>query len=149
MSLLALGDSSTRDDLQRRMRVSCGCGQIRDCCFSRAAAVTSSLDSLRAAAPCARLLFMALVAIGSSGWRTTAAAYAPLHYIACGGFCWCAPSPCHFGQPCGSICTAILGSWQLASVSGCSRHRHLALWRARLQLLVAHRFSPPIPGGVL
>ncbi|CAI5524895.1 unnamed protein product [Closterium sp. Naga37s-1] len=112
------------------MCVSCGCGQIRDCCFGRAAAVTSSLDNLRAAAPCARLLFMAPVAIGSSGWRTTAAACAPLHYIACGGFCWCAPSPCHFGRPCASD--------ELASVSGCSRHRHLALWRARLQLLVAH-----------
>ncbi|CAI5516625.1 unnamed protein product [Closterium sp. Naga37s-1] len=67
-------------------------------------------------------------------WRSaaaaTAAACAPLHYIACGGFCWCAPSPCHFGRPCASD--------ELASVSGCSRHRHLALWRARLQLLVAH-----------
>ncbi|CAI5537177.1 unnamed protein product [Closterium sp. Naga37s-1] len=113
MSWLALDDSSARDDLQRRMRVSCGCGQIRDCCFGRAAAVTSSLDNLRATTPCARLLFMAPVAIGSSGWRTTAAACAPLHYIACGGFCWCAPSPCHFGRPCGSICTAILGSWQV------------------------------------
>ncbi|CAI5519319.1 unnamed protein product [Closterium sp. Naga37s-1] len=30
------------------------------------------------------------------------------------------------------------GQIALASVSGCSRHRHLALWRARLQLLVAH-----------
>ncbi|CAI7732964.1 unnamed protein product [Closterium sp. NIES-54] len=106
MLWLALGDSIARDDLQRRMRVSCGCGQIHDCCFGRAAAVTSSLDSLRAAAPCAQLLFMAPVAIGSSSWRTTAAACAPLHYIACGGFC--------------------------------CRHRHLALWRARLQLLVAH-----------
>ncbi|CAI6008186.1 unnamed protein product [Closterium sp. NIES-65] len=27
---------------------------------------------------------------------------------------------------------------ELASVSGCSRHRHLALWPIRLQLLVAH-----------
>ncbi|CAI6001708.1 unnamed protein product [Closterium sp. NIES-64] len=83
MSWLALGDSSARDDLQRRMRVSCSRGQIRDCCFCRAAAVTSSLDNLRAAAPCVRLLFMAPVAIGSSGWRTTAAACARLHYIAC------------------------------------------------------------------
>ncbi|CAI7801439.1 unnamed protein product [Closterium sp. NIES-54] len=87
MLWLALGDSSAHDDLQRRMRVFCGCGQIRDCCFGRAAVVTSSLDILRAAAPCVRLLFMAPVAIGSSGWRTTAAACAPLHYIACGGFC--------------------------------------------------------------
>ncbi|CAI5991550.1 unnamed protein product [Closterium sp. NIES-65] len=64
------------------MRVSCSFGQIRDCCSCRAAAVTSSLDNLHAAALCARLLFMAPVAIGSSGWRTTAAACAPLHYIA-------------------------------------------------------------------
>ncbi|CAI5934465.1 unnamed protein product [Closterium sp. NIES-64] len=85
MSWLALGDS---DDLQCRMRVSCSFGQIRDCCSCRAAAVTSSLDNLHAAALCARLLFMAPVAIGSSGWRTTAAACAPLHYIARGGFCW-------------------------------------------------------------
>ncbi|CAI5931703.1 unnamed protein product [Closterium sp. NIES-64] len=102
MSWLALGDSSARGDVQRQMRVSCDCGQIRDCCFGRAAAVTSSLDNMRAAAPCARLLFMAHVAIGSSGWRTTAATCVPLHYIACGGFCRCAPSPCHFGRPCAS-----------------------------------------------
>ncbi|CAI7831644.1 unnamed protein product [Closterium sp. NIES-54] len=84
MLWLALGDSIAHDDLQRRMRVSCGCAQIRDYCFGRAAAVTSSLDNMRAAAPCAQLLFMAPVAIGSSGWRTTTAACAPLHYIACG-----------------------------------------------------------------
>ncbi|CAI7891750.1 unnamed protein product [Closterium sp. NIES-54] len=135
MLWLALGDSIAREDLQRRMRVSCGCGQIRDCCFGRAAAVTSSLDSLRAATPCARLLFMAPVAIGSSDWRTTAAACAPLHYIACGGFCWCAPSPCHFGRPCASVAASAL--------------RHLALgsswWRTAaapdgplLLLLAAH-----------
>ncbi|CAI7931078.1 unnamed protein product [Closterium sp. NIES-54] len=151
MLWLALGDSSARDDLQRWMRVSCGCGQIRDCCFGRAAAVTSSLDSLRAAAPCARLLFMAPVAIGSSGWRTTATACAPLHYIACGGFCWCAPSPCHFGRPCASVAASAL--------------RHLALgsswWRTAaapggplLLLLAAHycyswRPTAATPGGPL
>ncbi|CAI5999840.1 unnamed protein product [Closterium sp. NIES-65] len=34
--------------------------------------------------------------------------------------------------------TCILCLDELASVSGCSRHRHLALWPTRLQLLVAH-----------
>ncbi|CAI7804433.1 unnamed protein product [Closterium sp. NIES-54] len=163
MLLLALGDSSAHDDLQRRMRVFCGCGQIRDCFFGRAAVVTSSLDSLHAAAPCARLLFMAPVAIGSSDWRTTAAACAPLHYIACGGFCWCVPSPCHFGRPCASVAASALrhlalGSererLQPASAPGTLARTSAAPGGAWLLLLAAHccyfwRLTTATPGGPL
>ncbi|CAI5994919.1 unnamed protein product [Closterium sp. NIES-64] len=132
------------------MRVSCGCGQIRDCCFGGAAAVTSSLDNLRAAAPCARLLFMAPVALGSNGWRTTAAACALLHYIACGGFCWCAPSPCHFGRPCANERERL----QPASAPGALACTCAAPGGAQLLLLSAHccyswQPTAATPGGPL
>ncbi|CAI6006950.1 unnamed protein product [Closterium sp. NIES-64] len=133
MSWLALGDSSARDDLQRRMRVSCSRGQIRDCCFCRAAAVISSLDNLRAAAPCVRLLFMAPVAIGSSGWRTTAAACAWLHYIASHGFLLTAKvTP-------GGSCIWYVSTWRLllllaaASAPG----GYFCFWRLLLLLAAA------------
>ncbi|CAI5978350.1 unnamed protein product [Closterium sp. NIES-64] len=110
--------------------------------------MTSSLDNLRAAAPCARLLFMAPVAIGSSDWRTTSAACAPLHYLASGGFCWCAPSPCHFGRPCTRVAASALrhlalGSererLQPASAPGTLAHTSAAPGSAWLLLLAAAR----------
>ncbi|CAI5530758.1 unnamed protein product, partial [Closterium sp. Naga37s-1] len=57
MSRLALGDNNARDDLQRRMRVFCGCGQIpaagarlehhaRCCIISHVAASTGARPPL-------------------------------------------------------------------------------------------------------